>query len=377
MATSLKVLGQGHCLHLISFALVLYLCSSADGQQGERKLQPRAVVQQAWAASKADSSSFEEVSSASIERRILKEKKEKKENKAHYLAMIQYGCSGSSALVHLTRELLRAHGFLTLEGKSEIIKPEKNKFYESAKQTLAPNGEKVSKTKVVREMMHQTLQHVEDSDMTAIFKLGPRKTAIAFGENGLLELGVKFIHFYRSNLLDHVLCEVRDCQLRGKRVGYPVFPANGTRTDICFGRRRTHVKVKAYLNVSATVAYMKHWDERMAGEQASLPYDRLETGERYSAEDLYGFEYTQDEDMFDRSRSEWMRLLSRVIDSPDETTVNDFLRKYQGTRTPHPHYDIIYNYAETVAALKEAQLDHYLIEKGVEIPRRPKRLIGM
>jgi hypothetical protein len=110
------------------------------------------------------------------------------------------------------------------------------------------------------------------------------------------------------------------------------------------------------------VDYLKHWAERLEKEQSTRPYSKLSTGERFVAEDLYGFgfEYTRDAEVFQRSKTEWMRLLSHTIDEPDEDIVINFLKKYQGSLTLHPSKDLIYNYDEVVNALKDGGIDYYL-----------------
>ena len=152
--------------------------------------------------------------------------------------------------------------------------------------------------------------------------------------------------------------------VRGKRLGYPVLATNGTQTDLCFQRRfkkNKHIKVQAYFpNSTVLVDYLKDWAERLEKEQSTRPYSKLSTGERFSAEDLYGFEYTRDAEVFQRSKAEWMRLLSHTIDEPDEDIVINFLKKYQGSLTLHPSKDLIYNYDEVVNALKDGGIDYYL-----------------
>lgn len=286
----------------------------------------------------------------------------------NHLAVFNYGCSGSSAFVHMTRELIDAHGYHALGGKSEITKPQKNKYYESAKQKLLlagnEEGHKLSQKRIVQEAMNQTILNAESHNQTVVFKVNPKNMGLVLDEqHGLRLMNVKFVQFYRSNYLDHALCEVRDCMVRGKPLGYPVF-ANGTRTDLCFFRRKNknkHLKVQAYFtNPTVLVDYLKHWAERLEKEQSTIPYSKLSTGERFSAEDLYGFEYTNDAQVFERSKVEWMRLLSYTIDEPNEDVVVKFLKKYQGSLTLHPSKDLIYNYDEVVNALKDGGIDYYL-----------------
>ena len=301
-------------------------------------------------------------------RRVVKEETTNNKHTNH-LAVFNYGCSGSSAFVQMTRELIDAHGYHALGGKSEITKPQKNKYYESAKQKLLlagnKEGHKLSKNRIVQEAMNQTILNAESRNQTVVFKVNPHNMGLILDEqHGLRLMNVKFVQFYRSNYLDHALCEVRDCMVRGKPLGYPVFATNGTRTDLCFFRRKKinkHIKVQAYFtNPTVLVDYLKHWAERLEKEQSTIPYSKLSTGERFSAEDLYGFEYTHDAQVFERSKVEWMRLLSYTIDEPNEDVVVNFLKKYQGSLTLHPSKDLIYNYDEVVNALKDGGIDYYL-----------------
>ena len=172
-----------------------------------------------------------------------------------HLPKLGYGLLRMFRLVRIRSHDTRTHRCTwlprALGGGSEITKPQKNKYYESAKQKLllASNkeGHKFSKNRIVQEAMNQTILNAESRNQTVVFKVNPHNMGLILDEqHGLRLMNVKFVQFYRSNYLDHALCEVRDCMVRGKPLGYPVFATNGTRTDLCFFRRKKinkHIKV--------------------------------------------------------------------------------------------------------------------------------------
>ena len=156
-----------------------------------------------------------------------------------HLPKLGYGLLRMFRLVRIRSHDTRTHRCTwlprALGGGSEITKPQKNKYYESAKQKLllASNkeGHKFSKNRIVQEAMNQTILNAESRNQTVVFKVNPHNMGLILDEqHGLRLMNVKFVQFYRSNYLDHALCEVRDCMVRGKRLGYPVFALNGTRT---------------------------------------------------------------------------------------------------------------------------------------------------
>ena len=133
----------------------------------------------------------------------------KKKSGIRPLSIISHGCSGSSAVVQLTRELIGAHGLSVTKGYSELTKPEKNSYYESAKEKLRFNGEDAPQAEIILKAMTQTIKASKEQDKTLIFKIDPNR----FKDDlllvsGLRDLGVKFVHFYRRNYLDCALCQV-------------------------------------------------------------------------------------------------------------------------------------------------------------------------
>jgi len=171
---------------------------------------------------------------------------------------------------------------------------------------------------------------------------------------------VRFAHFYRSNLLDLAVCNVRDCFGPGSKIGYPVFATNGTRTSICFQRRSSKVKVKAHIDTSILVKHLQRREGVLSKAINSLR-PLTENGKSFTHEDLFAYEYTRDEDVFVQSRDVWINFLSFAIDI-DKATLTTLMRKYQGTLTVKPHSDVVENIDDVIVALKNAHppLDHYL-----------------
>ena len=295
------------------------------------------------------------------------------------LSIITLGCSGSSALIKFSREVLTAHGINMANGDQEILYPHYNRYWDTAVNKLIDEGyatpddiaeraipQDLHATedypyfdKVIVEAVNQTIS--SHGNKTLLFKSKPpnilqvRNCTVA---KALNTLGVKFAYFYRHNILDYAVCMARDCFNSRRQYGYPVFATNGTRTDLCFKRRTSDIKVKAHMNVHNLVEYI-HDGESSQRRSIEVLRNFTHAGQAFVNEELYAYEYTSDEDIFVKSLQLWTKLLSFATDI-DESILTRLMKKYQNKLQLRPHSDVIANIHEVTSVLKDAGLDHYL-----------------
>jgi hypothetical protein len=135
---------------------------------------------------------------------------------------------------------------------------------------------------------------------------------------GLIELGFKFAHTFRSNILDKMVCSIRDCFVGGEKIGHPVW-VNGTASHTCFARHRLpSEKVKAYIDdIPALIREMRKREKEIENHikaYSSVVY----LGKSLSTEELFAYEYTSYQDVFVHSQNAWSQLISSDIDvDPD------------------------------------------------------------
>ena len=125
-------------------------------------------------------------------------------------------------------------------------------------------------------------------------------------KDGLDSLGASYSGIYRQNVLDRCICEVRDCFYAAKDFGFPVFAANGTRTDLCF-ERREHPEIRIQARITdghGCIAY---------GEKLVQEVQRYSPNSSVTAEHLFEFESSSDEDAFESSIDQWMVFLRPLL----------------------------------------------------------------
>lgn len=174
--------------------------------------------------------------------------------------------------------------------------------------------------------------------------------------------GARFSVLYRRNVLDRLVCQVRDCFYKSDGF-FPVFAQNHSRTDLCFQRRQhKEIKTQAHLKVNKLPEAL----DTSTFHLESLPID-MNTIRPQAYEDLFEFEYTTDETVFRSSIRSWTSLLETMLDNVKEDIVEETLRPMMGTRTPPgPHSDVIDNFEEVAAALKPPNNEFFRTKKDQE-----------
>lgn len=163
----------------------------------------------------------------------------------------------------------------------------------------------------------------------------------------------------RENVLDRMICEVRDC-FYPLSLSFPVFK-NGTRAKLCFQRRKTtQPATLAHLHVSSLV---KMLNKRLRANEDELRqvesvWPRIE---RLAYEELERFQHDGD---FERSAASWTSLLTVLGVEVDGTTAVE--RALRSTafgklrRLPTRHRDVVHNFDDVEREIR-ASGDRVLI----------------
>ena len=280
----------------------------------------------------------------------------------HPLAVVSEGCSGSSAVMQFVKRILRAeHNITFLINHSELFKPEKNPCYEYALETLKEKRSEPNPNfhDVTVEAIKRFNNFGIETNRTLFFKATIHQLHGKMFQ-GLKKIGALFGLAYRGNYLDRAICEARDCF--GAKYGYPVFAENGTRTDLCFQRRKLDpsIKVKAYIHDIPNLIQKIHGLERHI--RKGIQQLRFSEDVVQATEDLFAYEYTSDEKEFLKSHVAWMKFLSFTMFDIKKDTLTNIMRENQNSRKLKPHSDVIQNIEEVTLALQTAKpsLSHFL-----------------
>eukprot|EP00448_Togula_jolla_P001295 CAMPEP_0170594036 /NCGR_PEP_ID=MMETSP0224-20130122/13779_1 /TAXON_ID=285029 /ORGANISM="Togula jolla, Strain CCCM 725" /LENGTH=325 /DNA_ID=CAMNT_0010918053 /DNA_START=87 /DNA_END=1064 /DNA_ORIENTATION=- len=254
------------------------------------------------------------------------------------MLILQRGCTGSSVVIRMTKDLLADLGVAVFPlSKKEIVRtgqPYKNPWW-------SPDGD-------LGDAMRKGVKEASDAGQVLVFNAFKLKSWTKDREElalnkALLDMDTRTVIVHRRNPLDILTCEIRDCfvSVHGVPRGYPV-DEKGQRDDTCFDRRQTGAKVKAYVNLN-------HLQENLDDSSAypeimknSLRDLGLKGRRIVYYEDLVSHEYSADN--LDSSAAAWRQLLSSLGVSVDIEDIKDKLKKAVGTYPPpEPHSELIYN----------------------------------
>eukprot|EP00928_Gymnodinium_smaydae_P040725 TRINITY_DN2759_c0_g2_i2.p1 TRINITY_DN2759_c0_g2~~TRINITY_DN2759_c0_g2_i2.p1 ORF type:complete len:177 (-),score=39.38 TRINITY_DN2759_c0_g2_i2:280-810(-) len=157
--------------------------------------------------------------------------------------------------------------------------------------------------------------------------------------------------FWRSNVLDHLVCEVRDCFFRGK--GEYTVNSSGQRLDLCFKRRFVKEPVKALLNTTRLTKRLKeklHYPQHCLTQLGRFGIENT-TISKFSFEGLFRHESDATARALEEATNEWLRLLSAFDLNASRDKVRKFLRPTLGAHSLHLSGDTIYNVEEVRLAL--------------------------
>jgi len=276
------------------------------------------------------------------------------------IVLIIRPCSMSSAVSQFLRKILESHGEDVCYGDTELTNRRKNPMVHAATQSLH------------RRNMHHTDDHVRAVSLYKLHHLFLRynkrlviKTLPGHIRDltlvSLRQMNATFIHTYRENVLDRAVCMIRDCFDNGEN-GYPVSANNLEQSDMCFNRRVNDTKVMAHVFPTKIPDMLKTYEKVIDMDKRELPYLIGDDPSKVRpTEELFDYEYTSDEETFQKSLDMWSLILRDVLHL-DSTVLEKVMRNDQNRFDPTTHNNVIDNVDELDVALKTSQppLDSYI-----------------
>eukprot|EP00928_Gymnodinium_smaydae_P040728 TRINITY_DN2759_c0_g3_i3.p1 TRINITY_DN2759_c0_g3~~TRINITY_DN2759_c0_g3_i3.p1 ORF type:complete len:377 (-),score=62.19 TRINITY_DN2759_c0_g3_i3:304-1344(-) len=255
------------------------------------------------------------------------------------LVVVSQGCSGTTELGEQLRDLLEELGEKPYRNVSwEALWPGTNPFYdERVGMAQAVIDMAVAATRVNQRLAFKVSLPTLDLDTATV----------------LAGLNASMAFFWRSNVLDHLVCEVRDCFFRDR--GEHTVDASGHRLDLCFKRRFANQPVKALLNTTTVAKRLKkklHYPEYCLTELGRFGIENTTIG-KFSFEGLFRHESDDTAGALEETTSEWLRLLKVFDVDASPSKVREFFRPTVGAHPLRPSADSIYNPKAVRQALAE------------------------
>ena len=275
--------------------------------------------------------------------------------------LVADGCSGSTAAQDLLREILKAHGLNISRSPFEPMKRKNNKYWGEARKNLEERGEDMVHSNVLMEAMK--LMHLDAQSRQEVLVVKSGSLPFLHNFAKFEQMGMKFTFLYRWNALDRCVCMVRDCFAKDMNYGFPVFASNGTKSDLCFSRRAADEEIKAVFHHGRALPCVREMASR--AEMTIQNITRLPFVEKeVSYEDLFAFEYSSEERVFNASLVAWESFVGPLLDEDEVNAaiIETILRREQDSRLPPKrHSDVIYNVAEVKKELYEdKEVQHYI-----------------
>ena len=280
-----------------------------------------------------------------------------------FVVFTEGGCSGTTAIGGYIRKIIRGHGFDYLrKGVSfEFLHTKKklnhnawqNKFYQEILKEKQISAEDANYEEVMVESIKRAQAKATESGVFFFFKAGVGGFRRSRGlKDGLDSLGASYSGMYRQNVLDRCICEIKDCFYAAKDFGFPVFAANGTRTDLCF-QRRHHPEIKIQASITDGHGCIA------AGEKLVQEVQRYSSNSSVITEHLFEFESSSDEDAFARSIEQWMAFLRPLLKQHlSRRVIEQVLEEYRGSRLALISQESkVYNYNELKNELEDTDED--------------------
>ena len=281
----------------------------------------------------------------------------------HPRGLIVSPCSGSSATIQFTKRILQAHGYNVSHGGQPILHKPK-KILDVAKERLQTKMKK-DQEPTLSETLGETFQ-VFNERATKNGKIFLFKIHYLFDDEiteSLEQLGTKFALSYRNNVLDRAICASRDCFAQGT-LGHQVY-TNGTRADTCFDRRNINNEtfLANFNDTKSLLSKMRKW----ASEDVALKneYKRFyDPGEAVAYEDLFEFEYTDSDEVFQQSIQAWSRFLRGLADINIPILENVLIKHKNSLQATPPYHEVIYNFDEVKAAIEGSEFEHFFSQNA-------------
>jgi len=254
------------------------------------------------------------------------------------MLVVSAGCSASSYLGSMIAGFLTAKGITSTPPtlRWEAFKPVNNPFYTP----------KAGMTHAIKNLAMEAAR----ANKTLLVKCEPPRLRFAM-LSVLKQLKFKAIYYERNNVLDRLVCNVRDC-FSTTSTSYPVLASSGKKTDLCFQRRYSNVTTKAFLDtrtLAKQLRSLRFWMPKYMKKKAfgckEWPVFNFDT--------LYGYEYS--ESKFGTSVIAWQRLMKCFGVTIEPAVIDRILRPQMNSRLMKPHSDAIYNIEEVIQELRKNQ----------------------
>ena len=273
------------------------------------------------------------------------------------------GCSGSTAIGHFIEEIIVAHnlqrynvGFEFMDTRTTRFAKRKNPMYHQLR--IDPKYENHTHDEMLIETVRLAKQNAEQSKQLFYFKVHTPKVEGKYRES-LDEIGINYFGVYRDNVIDRCICTTKDCFANS--AGYPVFKHNGTKTGICFDRRKQKRK---QMDLPEIAAFFNNPKQCLGKSLAQQNRIKSKDFPSISEESLFEFEYTNDDEAWERSKNAWMAMLQTfLLDQLDERILSVVLKKNRNTKSlPPSHEELIYNFSTFKRSLNGTKWGVYLRE---------------
>ncbi len=246
--------------------------------------------------------------------------------------MIAGGCSASTAVGQMLRSILDLQNFThpgPCKMRSELLLPRNNRCLE---------GEENMTGAILN-----TISTLDRFGQRLVAKFFPFQVGSVDPE---IHKYATFDAFslHRRNVFDVGICRAMDCFNR--KLGR-IFFENGTTSTLCFDRRK-HPELNFKIDVD--VDEMKKFMKEEAEKTADKGY--LFNGRRtnaYTAEDLTGFQTSDEDEDLRSSFDAWVGVLSSLRVEPNRGVIDAFLRETRRTaprRRPKSHRFVVMNAME-------------------------------
>ena len=245
------------------------------------------------------------------------------------------------------------------------MKVHKNIYYDAAKEELDAEGElddySMDTTANDDNDLHQqhviimrALQMMQQDYMqrnqTMMVKVNIMHDLTAYVIESFQQMNASFTHMYRSNVLDYQICMTKDC-FNIPQIGYTVHE-NGTKSNLCFERRKSPSNsTKVHFNPELVKMEIK---QTIVSESRASYFARNLNSYSTATEDLFAYEYSNNEMDFQKSLNAWSAVIAPLVDVVYPDIIERNMRPNQNSRPPPArHVDEIDNFEEVYESLRE------------------------
>ena len=212
--------------------------------------------------------------------------------------------------------------------------------------------------------LETVMRDVSRSNQTLVLKVGPNNAGV---RDVLSRNGARLLVMTRRNVLDLLVCNVKDCfdpSITGNEWGYPVNATTGERDSLCFERRHLpsgSQQPKVVLHTNNLSASLDFYDSQLTRTLSWFAHGGFVRAEvpHVTLEDLSAYEYNMTDtpgddapadssgsrylSVSDVSLTAWANVLLAFGVEPNRTTIAAYLLPSAARIPPHSAGDEIYN----------------------------------